>query len=89
MPIAFSVWDGSSRERGNRRGLTVWHSLYVEPEVVPSAAGPMLRTALMILFIELAIIGWVRSRHGSRARNEVGPPPPQSGFGEVSPERAQ
>ena len=89
LPIAFSVWDGFSRERGNRRGLTVWHSLYVEPEVVPSPAGPMMRTALMILFIELAIIGWVRSRYRSRARGEVGPPAPRSGFGEVSPERAQ
>ena len=47
MPIAFSVWDGFSRERGNRRGLMVWYSLYVEPEVVPSAAGPMIRTALV------------------------------------------
>ena len=56
MPVAFSVWDGFSRERGNRRGLTVWHSLYVEPEVVPSAVGPMVRTALLILAIELAVI---------------------------------
>ena len=72
MPIAFSVWDGFSRERGNRRGLTVWYSLYVEPEVVPSAAGPMVRTALIILFIELAVIGWVRSRYASRGRDELG-----------------
>ena len=64
MPIAFSVWDGFSRERGNRRGLTVWYSLYVEPEVVPSAVGPMVRTALLILVIELVVIGWVR--RGSR-----------------------
>ena len=42
MPVAFSVWDGFSRERGNKRGLTVWYSLYVEPEVVPSAVGPMV-----------------------------------------------
>jgi mono/diheme cytochrome c family protein len=71
LPIAFSVWDGLSRERGSRRGLTVWESVYVEPEVVSSAAGPMVRTALVILFIELAIIWWVRSRRGSRARDEV------------------
>jgi|RhiMetdeSRZDD1v2_1073273.scaffolds.fasta_scaffold143772_2 mono/diheme cytochrome c family protein len=68
MPIAFSVWDGFSRDRGNRRGLTVWQSVYLEPQVVPSAVGPMLRTALVIFVIELAIIGWVRRRAGSRAR---------------------
>ena len=68
MPVAFSVWDGFSRERGNRRGLTVWYSLYVEPEVVASAVGPMIRTALVILAIELIVIGWVRSRYGSRTR---------------------
>ena len=85
MPIAFSAWDGFSRERGNRRGLTLWYALYVEPEVVPSAVGPMARTALLILAIELVVIGWVR--YGSRARGELGPPPPRSGFGEVSPKR--
>jgi hypothetical protein len=62
LPIAFSVWDGFSRERGNKRGLTVWYSLYVEPEVVPSPVGPMVKTALVILVIELAVIGWVRRR---------------------------
>ena len=77
MPIAFSVWDGFSRERGNRRGLTVWYSLYVEPEVVPSAVGPMVKTALIILAIELAVIGWVRRRYGSRARGELGGEPRQ------------
>ncbi len=70
MPIAFSVWDGFSRERGNRRGLTAWYSLYVGPEVVPSAVGPMLKTALVILAIELAVIGWVRRRHGSGATDD-------------------
>jgi hypothetical protein len=89
MPAAFSVWDGFSRERGNRRGLTVWQSLYLEPEAVPSAVGPMIRTALSILAIELIVIGWVRRRYGSAAREELGPPPPRSGFGEVTPERAQ
>jgi mono/diheme cytochrome c family protein len=73
LPIAFSVWDGFSRERGNRRGLTVWYSVYVEPEVVVSAVGPMVRIALLILAIELLVIGWVRRGHyGSPARGAVG-----------------
>jgi mono/diheme cytochrome c family protein len=72
MPVAFSVWDGFSRERGNRRGLTVWYSLYLEPEVVQSSVGPMVRTALLILVLELAVIGWVRWGRGSRARGELG-----------------
>ena len=71
LPVAFSVWDGFSRERGNRRGLTAWYSIYVEPEVVPSAVGPMVRTALLILVIELVVIGLVRSSHGSGARGEL------------------
>ena len=75
LPIAFSVWDGFSRERGNRRGLTLWYFLYVEPEVVPSAAGPMVKTALLILAIELAVIGLVRWRYGSRPRKEFGGEP--------------
>lgn len=77
MPIAFSVWDGFSRERGNRRALTVWYSLYVEPENVPSAVGPMVRTGLFILALELIVIVWVRRRYGSRTRDEVSGPQTQ------------
>ena len=40
MPIAFSVWDGFARERGNRRGLTLWYSLYVEPAERPVGCRP-------------------------------------------------
>jgi mono/diheme cytochrome c family protein len=71
MPIAFSVWDGYSRERGNRRGLTLWNSVYMEPETVPSAVGPMIRTALAILAIELAVIAWARWRNGKQGRGEI------------------
>jgi mono/diheme cytochrome c family protein len=74
LPIALSVWDGFSRERGNRRGLTPWYSIYLEPRDVPSAMGPMIRTALSILAIELAVIGWVRWRYGTRARGELPEP---------------
>ena len=74
MPVAFSVWDGLSRERGNRRGLTGWYSLYIEPEIIPSPIGPMVTTALLILAIELAVIGWVRWRYSARARGEARQP---------------
>jgi hypothetical protein len=69
MPVAFSVWDGFSRERGNRRGLSVWYSIYLGPEAVPSVVGPMIRTALFFLVIELVVIGLVRWRYGARARD--------------------
>ena len=75
MPVAFSIWDGLSRERGSRRGLTAWYSLYVEPEVVASAIGPMVRMVLLILAIELAVIFRVRRRYGSGVREEPGGEP--------------
>ncbi len=74
LPIALSVWDGFSRDRGNRRGLTSWYSIYVEPQDVPSAIGPMVRTALIILVIELAVIGWVRWRYRQSTRRELSHP---------------
>ena len=78
MPIAFSVWDGFSHERGSRRGLSVWYSLYLEPEAVPSVVGPMIQTAVVILVLELAVIGWVRWRYRPRAGRELGGEPGQA-----------
>ena len=72
LPVAFSVWDGFSRERGNKRGLTVWYSLYAEPQVVRSTVGPMINTALAILALELVVIGWARWRYGPRTGEERG-----------------
>jgi mono/diheme cytochrome c family protein len=74
LPVAFSVWDGFSRERGNRRALTPWYYVYVEPQVVPSAIGPMVRTALIILAIELVVIFWVRRRYRQGSRGAVSHP---------------
>jgi cbb3-type cytochrome c oxidase subunit III len=60
VPIAFSVWDGGSRERGSKRALTLWSSLYVEPEVVVSAKGPAVKTGVLVFGLELLVIFWVR-----------------------------
>lgn len=62
LPVAFSVWDGFHRERGNKRGLTQWQYLYLEPRERPSPWGPMLRAGLGVLALELLVIAWARRR---------------------------
>ena len=61
-PIAFSVWDGFNRERGNKRALSSWFYVYTEPSVQQTATIPMLRAALIVLAIELLIVFLVRRR---------------------------
>jgi len=68
VPLLLSVWDGHSRERGNRRGLTVWYYLYLEPEVIASPVGAMIKTALLVLIAEIALIAWVRRKAGTGRR---------------------
>ena len=65
LPIAFTTWDGGSRERGNKRGLTQWASLYVEPQIVVSPWGPALRMGLLVLGLEILVIVLVRRRKGT------------------------
>jgi hypothetical protein len=60
IPVTFSTWDGFSRERGNRRGLTPWYYLYLEPLERPSPVGPMLKAGLGVLGAEILLIGLVR-----------------------------
>ena len=62
VPIAFSLWDGTGRERGNRRGLTQWKYLYTMPQSTPSPLWPMARSALIVLAIEIALVAWARRR---------------------------
>ncbi len=49
VPIAFSVWDGFSRERGNRRGVTSWYNLYVQRADDGSPIPSMLILGLLTL----------------------------------------
>ena len=69
VPISFTVWDGYANERGNKRGLSAWYHVYLEPMERVSAAGPMAKWALIVLLVELALVGLVRWRT-SRQRNK-------------------
>jgi mono/diheme cytochrome c family protein len=62
LPIAFSVWDGLSRERGNKRGLTTWWTVYLSPGEKPSPVREMAKWAGMALVLEMIFIGWARRR---------------------------
>lgn len=63
VPVAFSVWDGFNRERGNKRGVTSWYNLYVEPVATQSAAIPMTKYGLIVLLLEVVLIFIVRRRY--------------------------
>ncbi len=67
VPVAFSVWDGFNRERGNRRGLTSWYQVYVEPLEKPSPIGPMARAGVAVLGLELLFIAAIRRRNNKKA----------------------
>jgi len=63
VPIAFSVWDGFHHEQGNRRGITSWYHVYIEPRDAQSLTGPMLQSGLLALLFEVLLITWVRRKY--------------------------
>ncbi len=71
VPVAFSVWDGMAKERGNRRGLTQWMNVYLPPRERPSAVVPMARAAGMTVLVELAIVLGLRRRRRTQAARAV------------------
>ena len=62
VPISFTVWDGFSGERGNKRGLSAWYHLYLEPMEAQSAVLPMAKWFLIVLGAELLIVALVNLR---------------------------
>ena len=66
VPVTFSVWDGFNRERGNKRALTGWRYVYVEPREEPQWQAPVAKTFGGILVLEVLLIALVRR---SKRRN--------------------
>jgi hypothetical protein len=62
VPVAFSVWDGFNRERGNKRALSSWFHVYLEPLEEVSPWGRMLRAGGLVLLLEILVIALVRRR---------------------------
>jgi hypothetical protein len=62
-PIAFSVWDGLSADRGNKRALTRWYYVYIEPAATVRPIVPMTKAALATLGIEIVLIAFIRRRY--------------------------
>jgi mono/diheme cytochrome c family protein len=71
VPIAFSVWDGFNRERGNKRAVSQWFYVYAKPRVTPSYVRPVVTAALATLLVELLVIFAVRRRRGRARASDV------------------
>ncbi len=65
VPIAFTVWDGFNKERGNKRGLTSWYHIYLAPTETVSPVLPMLQYGGITFLVLIAIVGLVRMRQKS------------------------
>ncbi|MGH9889202.1 MAG: hypothetical protein ACREBE_26950, partial [bacterium] len=62
VPVAVTVWDGSARERGNRRALTQWAYVYLPPREQPSPLVPMAIAGAGVLVLELLVVFALRRR---------------------------
>ena len=65
-PIGFNLWNGARAEVGNRRNVTSWYWVYLEPTIPQSA---YVRPPVFFLFT-LLILGFVVRKN--RARAEAG-----------------
>lgn len=62
VPIAFSIWDGFNKERGNKRGVSSWFYLYTRPGEEKSALVPALKSSMITLFVLGGIVFLVRRK---------------------------
>ncbi len=67
VPVAFSLWDGFNKERGNKRGLSSWYYLYLEPAEEEWSILPTLQWGLATLLVQFAIVYGVRRKYANHA----------------------
>lgn len=65
LPIAFSVWDSFYGERGSKRGVTSWYTVYLKPVETRSKTLPVAGYGLLTLLVEVAVIQVVRRKSGA------------------------
>ncbi len=63
VPVAFSIWNGFEGETGNRRGVTSWYHLYLEPTDRESNVIPIVSYGAITLLAEVVLIAVVRRRN--------------------------
>lgn len=61
-PIAFSIWDGFNNERGNKRGLTEWFHVYLEPMEKESILLKMFLAVFLWAVLQLTVVTFVRKK---------------------------
>ncbi len=62
VPIGFNLWDGSRGEVGQRRALTTWYWLQLEPETPKKAYYVPPITFAVTLILMLLLVRWTRRR---------------------------
>ena len=67
VPVNMVARIGFNRDRGNKRGLTSWYNLYLQPMETESAVGPMAKYAMITLLAELGLIFFVRIRYKGKS----------------------
>ncbi len=66
VPVAFSVWEATNRERGNKRGLTQWAYVYVPLREKPSPVKSMAVAAAGVFVLEALVVGAMVRRRRRR-----------------------
>lgn len=67
IPVAFSIWNGFDGETGNRRGVTSWYHLYLEPVRRESKVIPVVGYGALTLLAEVLLIAVVRKKNRAGA----------------------